>query len=341
MLRIGLAGFGYWGPNLARALNSLEGAKFSAIAEKSTMKLNEAIEIYEGISTFQSVEDLINSKSIDAIVIAMPASTHEYVSKLALDAGLHVLVEKPMVFSPDIGIELENIANKNNLVLMPGHTFIYNDAVLWAKKYIKEGKLGDILNLYSQRLNLGQLRRDVNVVWNLAPHDVAVFDFLLEDRVKSVSATGSSFAHEGIEDLAFLSLTYNSGVIAHTHVSWLDPTKTRRITIIGTKGMLVIDDTRIEKRIEIHEKYIQNSEKVAPTYNNFNVSLHSGEVIYPKFDFREPLKVELQDFVDSILLNRLPQANSTDGIWVARVLQAADASIRQDGTSFEIGLGHD
>jgi predicted dehydrogenase len=220
---------------------------------------------------------------------------------------------------------------------MPGHTFIYNDAVLWAKKYIKEGKLGDILNLYSQRLNLGQLRRDVNVVWNLAPHDVAVFDFLLEDRVKSVSATGSSFAHEGIEDLAFLSLTYNSGVIAHTHVSWLDPTKTRRITIIGTKGMLVIDDTRIEKRIEIHEKYIQNSEKVAPTYNNFNVSLHSGEVIYPKFDFREPLKVELQDFVDCILLNRLPQANSTDGIWVARVLQAADASIRQDGTSFEIG----
>ena len=337
MLRVGLAGFGYWGPNLARALNSLEGAQFAAIAENSPAKLSDAKEIYGNISTFQSVEDLIESSSIDALVIAMPANTHEYVSKMALDAGLHVLVEKPMVFSPKVGIDLEDIAKRKNLVFMPGHTFIYNDAVIWAKNYINEGRLGDILNLYSQRLNLGQLRRDVNVIWNLAPHDVAMFDFLLEDRVRSVSATGSSFAHEGVEDLAFLSLTYRSGVIAHTHVSWLDPTKTRKITIIGTKGMLIIDDTRTENRVEIHEKYIQNSEKVAPTYNNFNVSLHSGEVIYPKFDFREPLKVELQDFVDSILLNRLPQANSTDGIWVARVLQAADASIRQSGTSFEIG----
>ena len=327
MLRVGLAGFGYWGPNLARALNSLEGAQFAAIAENSPAKLSDAKEIYGNISTFQSVEDLIESSSIDALVIAMPANTHEYVSKMALDAGLHVLVEKPMVFSPKVGIDLEDIAKRKNLVFMPGHTFIYNDAVIWAKNYINEGRLGDILNLYSQRLNLGQLRRDVNVIWNLAPHDVAMFDFLLEDRVRSVSATGSSFAHEGVEDLAFLSLTYRSGVIAHTHVSWLDPTKTRKITIMSFGTHEELPD----------EKYIENLEKVAPTYKNFNASLHSGEVIYPKFDFREPLKVELQDFVDSILLNRLPQANSTDGIWVARVLQAADASIRQSGTSFEIG----
>jgi predicted dehydrogenase len=335
-LRVGLAGYGYWGPNLARALNSLNGAEFCAVAEKSEHRLHIAKALYSDLITFQSVEELITSKEVDAIVIAMPAKTHESVAKLALEAGLHVLVEKPMVFSAKVGIELENIAKKNGLVLMPGHTFVYNDSIVWAKNYIKEGKLGKILNIYSQRLNLGQLRHDINVVWNLAPHDVSLFDFLLGERVKSVSATGSSISREGIEDLAFIALTYESGIIAHSHVSWLDPTKTRKVTVIGTSGMLIIDDTRSERRIEIHEKYIEKVEEVAPTYNNFNASLHSGNVSSPMFNFREPLLVELQDFVDSILQNQLPRANSTDGVWVAKVLQAVDKSIRQNGSSFEV-----
>jgi predicted dehydrogenase len=338
MLRVGLAGYGYWGTNLARAIGSTKNARLCAIADSSNASLEEATSNIKELQTFQLVEDLISSKLIDALIIATPAKSHSDITSKALRAGLHVLVEKPMVMDPEIGIKLREIARSKNLVLMPGHTFIYNDAILWAKEYISSGRLGKILNIYSQRLNLGQLRRDVNVVWNLAPHDIAIFDFLLDSRAKTVSATGSAVTQLGVEDLAFLSLTYNSGVVAHSHVSWLDPNKTRKITIIGTKGMLIIDDTNPGKRIEIHEKFAENIGEGSPSLPKYDISLKSGEISTPTIVFREPLKVEIQDFIDSILNHREPMASSTDGIWVAKVLKAANDSMASSGRSIEVGL---
>ena len=335
-LKFGLAGFGYWGPNLARTIHNSENVDLVAIADSDESNLIRAKENYPKINIFASIEEMLMSCKIDALVVAVPARLHEEGIKLALKYKVHVLAEKPMVIDPQVGSDLLEKFNKENLILMPGHTFIYNQAIIWAKKYIKEGNLGELFNIYTQRLNLGQLRRDVNVVWNLAPHDVSIIDFLLDSRVASVSATGLAITNPKIVDVAFINLKYENGVSAHVHVSWLDPTKTRKITIIGSKGMLILDDTSLEAPIQIHEKY---AEKIETTSNDFNprsYALRSGDVRFPKILFIEPLKSEIEDFRDSIILKREPKVKTVDGVWVAKVLEAVDESISGEGMPVKV-----
>jgi predicted dehydrogenase len=335
-LRIGLAGFGYWGPNLARAVNSQDAAILSGIAEVDESKLAKAKSIYPECAGFKSVSEMILSGKVDAVIIATPAETHDDVAREAIENNLHALIEKPMSIDPNKAMSILEIAKNKNLVYMPGHTFIYNDAILWAKDYIKSGQLGEVLNVYSQRLNLGQLRKDVNVVWNLAPHDISIFDFLLDSRVVSVSATGAAITQPGIEDIAFISLQYKSGVIGHSHVSWLDPSKTRKITIIGMKGMLVIDDTSADSKVQVHEKFAYKSEDSAPTFGEYSFGLRSGDVKIPNIKVREPLFVEIEDFVRAVSSGEAPKSTAEDGIWVAKVLNAIDESIAQGGTPVEL-----
>ena len=335
-LRIGLAGFGYWGPNLARAINGQDAAMLSGIAEEDESKLAKAKLIYPESVGFKSVSEMILSGKVDAVIIATPAETHDDVAREAIENNLHALIEKPMSTDPNKGLSILEIAMNKNLVYMPGHTFIYNDAILWAKDYIKSGQLGEVLNVYSQRLNLGQLRKDVNVVWNLAPHDISIFDFLLDSRVVSVSATGAAITQPGIEDIAFISLQYESGVIGHSHVSWLDPSKTRKVTIIGTKGMLVIDDTSADAKVQVHEKFAFKSEDSAPTFGEYSFGLRSGDVKIPNIRVREPLFVEIEDFVRAVNSGEAPKSTAEDGIWVAKVLKAIDESMARGGTPVEL-----
>jgi predicted dehydrogenase len=336
-LKIGLAGFGYWGPNLARAVGNQKVAMLSGIAEADESKLAKAKSIYPECVGYQSVSEMITSGRVEAVIIATPAETHDEVAKEAIENNLHVLVEKPMSMDPHKGLLLQEIAKNKNLVFMPGHTFIYNDAIIWAKEYLKSGQLGEVLNVYSQRLNLGQLRKDVNVVWNLAPHDISIFDYLLDSRVASVSATGASITQPNIEDVAFISLQYKNGVIGHSHVSWLDPSKTRKITIIGTKGMLVVDDTSPDAKIQIHEKFAYRSEDSAPAFGEHSFTLRSGDIKIPNIRVREPLFVEIEDFVQAAITGAIPRSTSEDGIWVAKVLKAIDQSVAQGGSPVQVG----
>jgi predicted dehydrogenase len=335
-LRIGLAGFGYWGPNLARAINNQDAATLSGIAEADKSKLEKAKSLYPECVGFKSVSEMILSGKVEAVIIATPAETHDEVAREAIENGLHALIEKPMSIDPNEGLSILEIAKNKMLVYMPGHTFVYNDAIVWAKDYIKSGQLGDVLNVYSQRLNLGQLRKDVNVVWNLAPHDISIFDYILDSRVISVSATGAAITQPGIEDIAFISLQYKSGVITHSHVSWLDPSKTRKITIIGTKGMLVIDDTSPDAKIQVHEKFAYKSEDSAPSYGEYSFGLRSGDVKIPNIRVREPLFVEIEDFVRAVSAGTAPKSTAEDGIWVAKVLNAIDKSIAEGGAPVKL-----
>jgi predicted dehydrogenase len=338
---IGLIGFGYWGPNLARAVFKQESALLSAIVETDIHRLCKARSEFPDVESFDNLNEAISSKKFEAAIIATPALTHEDISEKLLTSEIHLLVEKPMIINPAIGTKLAKIAVSLDLTYMPGHTFLFNESIVWAKNYIDSGKLGKVLNIYSQRLNFGQLRRDVNVIWNLAPHDVSIFDYLLNSRVKNVSATASSVLNPRLFDVAFLSFEYESGIMAHSHVSWLDPSKTRKITIIGSKGMLVIDDTKQNRKIELHEKFAKKTSHDAPSFEEYPFQIHSGTVHYPIIKEKEPLYLEVRDFIESILFSKPPRANFEDGIRVSKVLCAVENSISFGGSKIEVDYLND
>ena len=338
---IGLIGFGYWGPNLARAVAKQDNAFLATIVETDASRLSQARSEYPDVELFENLDEAIASLKFEAAIIATPALTHEDISEKLLTSDIHLLVEKPMIINPKIGMKLSKIALSSKLIYMPGHTFLFNEAIVWAKNYIDSGSLGKVLNIYSQRLNLGQLRSDVNVIWNLAPHDVSIFDYLLNSRVKTVSATASSVINPSLVDLAFISLEYESGVIAHSHISWLDPSKTRKTTIIGTKGMLVIDDTSQNRKIEVHEKFAKKTLKNAPSFEEYSFELYSGPVHYPQIELKEPLYLEIREFVDAILISKPPRANFEDGIRVSKILCAVDKSISCGGSKIEVDYIND
>jgi len=339
-IKIGLIGFGYWGPNLARAIAKQEFGELVCIVESNNDNAIRAKIEFPNVTVVGDLEIAIKQNLFSAAVVATPAMSHEIIAEKLLLGKKHILVEKPMMINYKNGIRLSKIALESNLIYMPGHTFLFNKAVVWTKNYLNSGKLGKVLNIYSQRLNLGQLRKDVNVIWNLAPHDISIFDYLVGSRVKSVSATASSVTDPNIFDLAFISLEYDNGLMAHAHISWLDPTKTRKTTVIGSEGMLVIDDTNSSNKIEIHEKFAKKMKTIAPRYEEFLFEVNSGDVWYPKLSYEEPLFLEVKEFIECIAGLKLPFLDSTDGISVAKVLSAANESAACGGSRITINWGH-
>lgn len=337
-VRIALLGFGYWGPKIGASLSKVSNCKLVAVVDPSQTAIEKSRQpaLQSEILFFSSIDQLLNSEvRVDAVIIATPPVTHEILTKTCLTAGKHVLVEKPIFFSESSGRELMQLANQGHLVLMPGHTFLYNDAVLWAKNFIKEGGIGEVLCAYSSRLNLGQLRNDTNVVWSLAPHDVSIFNLIFESEPEFVSATGAAVVQPEILDFAHMSLFYPGNRIGHAHVSWLDPGKERKVTVLGTLGMMTIDDTA-KMKIRVHEKHPSSMNNELGANKRFLLR-DSGKIFEPLIDFREPLVMELQNFVDSILGTDSPRATSLDGLSVARTLSAVEDSIRENGKSVEIG----
>ena len=309
-------GVGYWGPNLLRNLFSNDNCKVTTVIDFSDERLKFVNNTYPSINVSDNITTVINDENIDAVVIATPVNTHFDIAKECLVSGKHVLVEKPMAIKVEEVDELGVLAKSKKLVAMVGHTFLFNSAVRYVKNLIDEGELGDIRYIYSQRLNLGRIRNDVDALWNLAPHDISIIQYWLNEAEPiSINRNGMSYVQNDIDDVVFLNLNYPNNIMANIHVSWLDPNKIRRITIVGTKKMVLYDDIA-ENKISIFDKGIDRMALLGKHMDfdnvaNYNFNLRSGDVILPKIDWIEPLKVEIDHFVDCIN-NKTPCLTGTE-----------------------------
>lgn len=305
MIRIAQIGVGYWGPNLLRNLTSSPRCRLTHVAEKSADRRSFVSSSYPAITTVEDAGAVFASDDIDAVVISTPAQTHYALTVAALAAGKHVLVEKPMATSTSEVDEIGRLAREKGLVAMVGHTFLYNPAVRYLKGLIDADELGDIRYIYSQRLNLGRIRSDVDALWNLAPHDISIIQYLLGNPVPvAVHRTGMDFVQKGIDDVVFLNIEYPDKVLAHVHVSWLDPHKVRSLTVVGSKKMAVYDDMA-EHKIAIYDKGIEPKAVLGESMDYDQVKppafVHrSGDIHYPAIPWKEPLRLEIDHFLDCI-----------------------------------------
>lgn len=328
-IRVGVVGYGYWGPNLARNFHEIPSSELVVIADKKQSQLDRAREKYPTISFVNEYQDLFDL-NLDAVVVSTPPKTHYQITKECLNNELNVLVEKPMTLNSAESIELIRIAEEKGLKLMVGHTFEYNSAVRKLKNYIKSKELGDIYYLDTARLNLGLYQRDTNVLWDLAVHDISILLSLLEQNPLSVSAQGMTSVSKDVCDVAYLNIVFPENIIAHVHVSWLDPCKVRRVTVVGSKKMAVFNDLESDGKIKLYDKGVD-----APEYTNgfgeFQFNYRSGDITIPSFRFLEPLREECQHFIDSIVNNTEPISSGRSGLAVIKVLEAAERSIENDG----------
>ena len=305
MLNIAQIGVGYWGPNLLRNLVANKKCHVSRVADLSEERRDYVGGLYPAVETTDDVDRIISDPDIDAVVIATPVATHHDLSLRALAAGKHILVEKPMARSVAEVEQIGKAAAAKNLVAMVGHTFLFNAAVRYVKDLIDSGQLGDIRYIYSQRLNLGRIRSDVDALWNFAPHDISIIQYWLGDPPpQSVVRRGIAYIQDDVEDVVFLNIMYPDKVMANIHVSWLDPHRVRSMTIVGSKKMVIYDDTA-ENKIAIYDKGIERKAVLGENmdYDNQNFQtfdLRSGDVLLPKINFLEPLKVEIDHFIDCI-----------------------------------------
>ena len=358
--RVGVVGAGYWGPNLIRNLTELPGSPLAAVADANPTRLDYIRARYPAVALYDAGATLFNAQGIDAVVIATPAETHYALAREALLAGKHVFVEKPLATSGAQCLELARIANDRGLTLMAGHTFVHNDALRWTKQQLDAGTLGDVHYLYSRRLNLGQIRQDINVVWNLAPHDISIMGFLLDARPSRVSCAGYAYIQNGVEDVAFVTLEYPPATptgtprSAHIHVSWLDPHKVREVVVVGTRQMIVYDDVDADRVIQVYDKGVDrvpvpestsgtpgchattDPRERAETYGEFKLLLRWGDLHIPRLRLGEPLRNEMAHFVHCVATGARPITDAVNGWEVVRVLEACDASLRARGAPVEI-----
>jgi predicted dehydrogenase len=335
MVNLGIIGCGYWGINLVRNFSQTDNCKLKYVAEVSKERSKFILDNYNNVKVTADYNILLNDPDIQAIVIATPAIDHFEQAKSALLSGKHTFVEKPLALKSSQALELVKIAENSGKVLMVGHTVIYNDAIRVVKEIIESGEIGKIYYAYASRLNLGKVRNDVNVMWNLAPHDVSVLNYLLDKKPVKVSARGLCYIQDGIEDVVYLNIGYEDNINAQIHLSWLDPNKQRMITIVGSKQMLVYDDISND-RIMIFDKGIDKQNKNEflgeyKDYGEYQLIQRAGEVRIPKVNINEPLKIECQHFIDCIINKIEPLTGGKSAVEVIRVLEAADYSLRDSG----------
>jgi len=336
MIKVGVVGCGYWGPNLIRNFFQNRNAQLYALCDTNEKKLKEIADLYFIKKTFRNYQDMLKDPKLDAVVIATPAKTHYSLSALAILRNKHVLIEKPLAFSSKDARRLISLAKKKRVTLMVGHTFEFNSAVIKMKECIKNGELGEIYYLYSARLNLGRVQEDINAMWSLAPHDISIFNFILDAMPVKVRAYGSAYINKNIEDVIFINLEFKGGIVAQIHVSWLDPSKIRMTTVVGSKKMLIYDDIDNEGKIKIYDKGIDRLSVDNNSYGEFQMKLRAGDIIVPKLDLYEPLRKECEHFIDCIVKNKKPHTDGENGLRVVRVLEAAQKSLNQNGKVIKI-----
>lgn len=341
MVNVAQIGCGYWGPNLLRNFVQSNNCNVKMVADINEEKLNYVKRTYPFITTTKRFEEILENDEIDAVVVSTPASSHYEISKEVIKKGKHILIEKPIALSSSNAIHLIDLAEKNKIVLMVGHTFEYNSAVHTLRSYVVNGELGKIYYIYSQRLNLGIIRNDVNAMWNLAIHDISILLYVLKLKPISVSVKGVSYIQPNIEDIVFMTINFENDVIANIHVSWLDPQKVRKMTFVGSKKMIIYDDVS-DYKIQIFDKgidkkNISNSLGDFDDFGKFQLIHRAGDVFIPKIDFVEPLKVECEHFLHCIMNNDTPVSDGYDGLRVVSILEAGQESLNKNGKEISIG----
>jgi predicted dehydrogenase len=325
-----MIGVGYWGPNLIRNFGELDDAQIVSCSDLSPERLNKIAKRYPGVKCTTNFEDLLTDPEVDAVVIATPVSTHYPIAKAALEHGKHVMIEKPLADSAEHALTLVDLAKRASRVLMVDHTFIYTSAVRKMRELIDSGDLGDILYFDSIRVNLGLFQNDINVVWDLAPHDLSIMDYLLRAKPLAVSAIGASHAGNDIANIAYMTLRFPNNVIAHFHVNWLAPVKIRQTLLGCSKKMVVYDDVEPTDKIRIYDKGIVINGSAEKRYQAL-VGYRTGDVLIPKIDTTEALQRVTQEFVSSINENRAPITDGVAGYRVVRYLEAAQQSLAANG----------
>lgn len=329
-LRVAVVGCGYWGPNLIRNFRSLPDCQLTDLCDVSMSRLQHLKAIYPDVTTHVSFDEMLSERDLDAIVIATPVHLHHKLAMQCLNAGKHVMIEKPMASSVAQCEEMAAAAKKHKVTLMVGHTFLYSPHVRKIKEIIKAGDIGEILYITSRRLNLGLFQKDINVVWDLAPHDISIIQYLMEEMPASVNCQGNANVTKGIEDIGNMTLMFASGRYATIQTSWLDPRKVREITIVGSKMMIVYDDLEPLHKITIYDQRVEKP----PHYDSFaefQYAYHYGDVYSPYVKQEEPLKMECRHFLDCIRSGDTPITSAYQATGVVRVLEAASASLKQAG----------
>lgn len=343
-LQIGMIGCGYWGPNLLRNFAKLEGAQVKMVADRSEERRKFVRDGYPQVQTVEDAQRVLEDDEIRAVIVATPADTHAALARQVLEAGKDVFVEKPLAMKTSEAVALTELAQDKGLILMVGHTFLYNEAVRTLKRHIDSGDLGKIYYLYSQRLNLGIVRSDINASWNLAPHDISIGNYLVGETPIRVAASGvQALQPEAprLDDVVFMSLTYPSGVVMHTHVSWLDPRKIRTMTVVGDKKMIVYDDVAQDK-LQIYNKGITRGERVpeeqASDFARHKMITRAGDLLVPNLRIPEPLSVEAKHFLQCVRTRQTPVTDGHNGIAVTAVLEAVDLSLARGGAPVDIEI---
>lgn len=324
-IKVGVIGCGYWGPNLIRNFFSLENCIVKTVSDLKEQNLSKIRLIYPKINTSKDYKEIINDGEIDAVAIATPVFTHYKLAKETLLAKKHVLIEKPMASSVAECEDLIKIARENNLILMVDHTFLYTRTVNKIKELIDKGHIGKILYFDSERINLGLIQPDINVIWDLATHDISIMNYFFNKKAISVSAVASKHINKKVEEMAHLTVKYEGDLIGHIHVSWLSPVKIRKILIGGSKKMILWDDISPSEKLKIYDKGVDiDLTKETPQTPIYR----SGDVFIPKIDEEEALKVECDHFLECISKNKKPLTDGENGLDVVRILEASNKAIQ-------------
>jgi predicted dehydrogenase len=328
MTRVGVIGCGYWGPQLIRNFAAMADAQLLGVADKSQDRLDYVRSEYGGVRTYTDHTALLAS-DVEAVVVATPIHNHFTIARDALLAGKHVLVEKPLCSSVAEALELVRLANDGQLILMAGHTFLYNQAVAELRRILHDPEFGKVFYVDTARLNLGRFSPHSNVIWDLAPHDVSILSYILGRNPVAVSAFGSTHVRTNIHDVAYVRIEFEGGINAQVHVSWLDPAKVRRITVVGDKQMVVYNDVSLSEKIRIYNKGVTTSP--TDTFGEFQLSYRYGPVTIPYIGTAEPLRAECQHFLTCVRSGEPPLSDGMAGLAVVAVLEAANHSLENDG----------
>jgi predicted dehydrogenase len=331
--RIALVGYGYWGPNLTRNFIENPECELAMICDKNTQRLAQVRKKYPQLQITENFQVVLNDPTIDAVIIATPVSTHFGLVEAALKKNKHVLVEKPLATSVVEAKKLAALSKKTKRVLMTGHTFLYSPPVRKVKEILKQKQLGKVFTMDFSRVNLGLFQPDVNVIWDLAPHDVSIALYWLGTKPKTVQASAKSFVRKKIEEVGYLTLEFPGNIWVHHHFSWIAPVKLRRVTIVGSKQMLVYDDTQNTEKVKLYNQGVLTN----PTsFGEFQLTYRSGEISSPKIDATEPLSLECSDFITSIQKQKNPVSNADFAVEVVRILEAAQTSLAKNGIPIRI-----
>jgi len=335
MLKVGIIGYGYWGPNIARNFNKCKGAELVSICDLDEKRLNLAKSNFPFIKAYSNPEHLIKSDDIDAVAVVTPVFSHFDLAKRALENDKHVFVEKPFTSNVSQAEELIEMAERKKLMIMVDHTFLFTGAVRKMREIIESGELGLLFFYDSVRVNLGLFQHDINVIWDLAPHDLSIMDYLVDYKPSAISANGTDHFGSGVEDVAYIAVHFgDNGFIAHFHCNWLSPVKIRKTLISGDKKMLVWDDLSSDEKVKIYDKGV--NVKTREGIHDLLVSYRSGDMYVPRVDNIEALELELNYFVDCIEKKQKPFNDGMAGLRIVRMLESADKSLKNDGYKIKL-----